>query len=170
MVVLFSNRKSKAEKEIVDILTACGADFISDKTVCAKGGYFTLTVFYKPTDLKIEKGIVLILDNTEKFLPQSLPDGTIGICEDCNSNALKIFEKNNIPVISCGNSSKNTITISSINDRNIIVTLQREITDKFGNIIYPGDYKIALSKDYSPFAVLSSAAILLLNGITPNKF
>ena len=170
MVILFSNRKSKTEKEIIEILTACGADVISDKGISATGGYFTVTVLYKPTDLKIKKGIALILDDTDRFCGQALPFGVTGICEDSNSAALKIFAENSVPVITCGSNSKNTVTLSSINGKNMVISLQRTLTDGYGKKLLPCDLKVRLKKEYSAFAVMCCTVILLLEGYFPTEF
>ncbi len=164
MVFLFSNRKSRLEKEIIEILTACGADYISDKTVTDTGGFFTVAGCYKNTELNIKKGVVLILDDTHRFEKQYIPDRIIGVCEDTNTSALKIFKKNGVPVITCGNNSKNTLTISSIDGNDFVVTLQRELMDINGNLVCPADYKMSLKKKYSPQAVMLSCAILCLVG------
>lgn len=170
MVILFSNRKNKTEKDVIEILTACGADFVSDKTVSASGGYFTVAACYKVINLKIKKGIAVIIDDTEKYDKQYLPMSVTGICEDGNLKALEIFEHNSIPVITCGNNHKNTLTISSINGKNIVVTLQRTVTDIYGKKMYPADFKIKLKKNYLKEAILLSVAILLLCGTEPKEF
>lgn len=162
MVILFSNRKSKLEKEIVEILIACGADVISDKSVVSAGGFFTLAICYKKTEIKTKKAIALFVDDSTKFCNQNLSDKVIGICEDKNINALENFKKNKVAVVTCGNNPKNTITLSSIEDGNYILTLQRQITNLRGNILYPADYKITLNKQYSPEAVMLSGAVLCL--------
>ena len=162
MVILFSNRKSKLGKEILEILIACGADFISDKSVISTGGFCTATVCYKKTKIDTKKAIILIIDDSEKFKNQILPLDVIGICEDTNQNALNIFRENNVPVITCGNNHKNTITISSIENNQYILTLQRQITNLKGNVILPTDYKITLNNKYSPEAVMLSGAVLCL--------
>ncbi len=162
MVILFSNRKSKLEKEILEILIACGADFVSDKSVVSAGGFFTVAVCYKKTNIDAKKAIILILDDSDKYLNQTLPSDVIGICEDVNFNALQVFKYNKVPVITCGNNHKNTITLSSIENNQYILTLQRQITDLKGNRILPTDYKITLDKKYSPEAVMLSGAVLCL--------
>lgn len=164
MVLLFSNRKNKLEKEIIEILTACGADFVSDKFITASGGYFTVAVCYKKTLININKGVALILDDTHRFINQELPIGITGICEDNNEIALKLFKANGLPVITCGNNAKNTLTISSVENNNYLVTLQREIIDINGNTICPADYKITLQKAYSPEAVMLSCGVLCMIG------
>lgn len=170
MVVLFSNRNNKIEKELIEILTACGADYISDKQISATGGFFTVVSFYKTAELNIKKGIALILDDTEKYYKQTFANDFIGICEDINVAAIKIFEKNSIPVITYGNNHKNTITVSSMEDKELLITLQRKLKNIYGEDIYPADYKITLKKPYLKETVMCAATILLLNGKEPKKF
>lgn len=170
LVILFADRKSRTEKDIIEILTFAGAGYISDKTVCSGEGVFTVVSEYKNIDLKLNKGIAVICDRTDRFDRQALPSGIIGICEDTNQSALSLFFKNKIPVISCGMGGKNTITISSLEENTLFATLQRSITDMHGSIIEPAEFKIKLNKCYSPFAVMASVAILLLHGITPKEF
>ena len=170
MVILLSNRKNKTEKEIIEILKQYGATFISDKFVSENDGNFTIISTYKKTDINLKKGIAVFIDNTSRFENQEFPIGIIGICEDKNTIALKEFQKNHIAVISCGMNLKNTITLSSINDDSLFATLQRTVTDYKGKSIDPSEFKIKLKKEYSPFAVMASLAILLLNGILPYEF
>lgn len=170
MVMLFSDRKNKIEKEIIEILTGCGANYISDRAVFSGNSPITIISVYKKTDLKLNKGIAVMLDNTDKFANQDLPYGIIGICEDTNINALEIFSKNNISVISCGMNSKNTLTLSSLNNENLFITLQRTITDIFKKEIDPSEFKIKLKKAYQPFSIMASIAIMLLCGVEPTEF
>lgn len=170
MVILFSGRKSETEKEIIEILSLNGGDYISDKTVCKGRGLFTVISEYKKTDLNLKKGIALVLDDTDRFKNQFFPFGIIGICEENNKTALKLFQNSKIPAISCGMNSKNAITASSLDSEYMLVTLMRTITDINGNDIETGEYRITLSKKYNPFSVMASAAVLLLHGITPKEF
>lgn len=170
MVILFSGRKNAAERELIEILTGCGADYISDRSVSAGDGIFTIISEYKKTDLRLKDGIAVFLDDTDRFSGQSFPEGMVGICEDTNKTALSLFKESNIPVISCGMNSKNTVTLSSLNSSSLLAALQRTVTDCKGNDIFPGEFKIKLSADYTPFAVMAATAVLLLNGITPESF
>ena len=167
MVILFSDRKTKTEKEIIEILKAYEADYISDKNIHKGGGKLTIISEYKVIDLKIENGIAVFISETDRFKGQKLPRGVIGICEDCNKTALKILSDSKIPVITCGMNSKNTVTLSSINSDTLLATLQRSFTDKNGKEICPEEFKIKQKKNYHPFSVMVSIAVLLLNGITP---
>lgn len=168
MVILFSGRKNKTEKEIIEILTGVGAGYISDKAIFSGDEQITIISEYKRTELKIDKGIAVFLDDTDRFKGQTFSNGIIGICEDCNKKALELFYESNIPVISCGMNQKNTITLSSINSDTLLASLQRTVTDIRGNEIEPEEFKIKLKKQYLPFSVMASTAILILCGIIPN--
>ena len=170
MVILFSERKNDTEKEIIEILTYHNGNYISDRTIKGDNGAFTVISEYQKTDLQLEKGVVLILGNTKRFKDQKIPTGIVGICEDNNHSAFKLFEKSRIPVISCGMNSKSTLTISSLEDSTMFLSLQRIITDINGNEIEPFEFKIKLKKIYNPFSVMASSAVLLTNGIIPFEF
>lgn len=170
MVILFSGRKSAVEKEIIEILSGYGADYISDKAVSSVGGRFTVVSEYKKTDIKLKNGIAVFIDDTDRFDNQVFPDGIIGICEDANLAALKAFKACGTPVISCGMGAKNTVTLSSLGGATLLAALQRTVTDFKGEDVDPAEFKIKLTKKYSPFAVMASAAVLLLVGIKPEVF
>ena len=135
MVILFSGRKSAVEKEIIEILTGYGANYISDKAVSSVDGSFTVVSEYKKTDIKLKSGIAVFIDDTDRFCNQIFPDGIIGICEDKNTAALKAFKTSGTAVISCGMSAKNTVTLSSFGDTSLLASLQRTLTDFEGNCI-----------------------------------
>lgn len=170
MVILFSNRKNRCENEIIEILTKYGASYISDKCVSENKGNFTIISIYKNTKIDLKSGIAVMIDDLNRFENQVFPIGITGICEDVNTKALQIFKNSGIAVISCGINSKNTITLSSINNDDLLTSLQRTLNDNLGNNIYPSEFKIKLTKKYLPFSIMASVAILLINGITPNEF
>lgn len=170
MVILFSGRKSAVEREIIEILCKYGANYISDKAVSAGDGGFTIISEYKKTDINLKNGIAVFIDDTDRFENQVFPDGITGICEDKNITALGIFKASGIPVISCGMSAKNTVTLSSLSSGSLLASLQRTVTDLSGGEVEPGEFKIRLTKPYTHFAVMASAAVLLLSGIVPDVF
>lgn len=168
MVILLSDRKSKYEKEIIEILKKHGAQHISDKFI--GDGKFTILSIYKKCEWQINKGIVVFLDEGKRFIEQEIPIGFIGVCDENNTTALSIFKKNKISVICCGLGGKNSITLSSLGNDALFACLQRNIQKNDGKIIEQGEYKIKLTKSYLPFSIMASVAILLLNNETPNEF
>lgn len=170
MVILFAERKSKNEKEIIEILKKYGADHISDGAIDRTKSRFTVVTVYKKTNLVLDSGIAVYTDNTNRFKAQKHPIGIIGICEENNTSAFEIFKKSNNAVITCGANRKNTLTFSSANSKFLMMSIQRTIIDQNGNTIDPCELKIELTKSYSAFSVMVCAGILLLNGIKPLKF
>ena len=170
MVVLLTNRKSKYEKEIIEILKNYGANHISDKFITENKNNFTIISVYKKTDITLNRGIAVFTEKSNRLKHQSLPIGVIGICEDNNEIGLETFKINHNAVLTCGPGNKNTITNSSISNNTIFLTIQRTIINQNGEKIEPCEIKIELSKNFLPFSVMAAAAILILYGITPNKF
>lgn len=170
MILLFSDKKSKCEEEIIEILKKYGGNYISNKTVYSQNGSFTIISINKPVKIETDTGIAVILDKCDKFNNQDIPCGFIGVCENNNKNALQIIKKNNLPVICCGMNPKSTITFSSMEDNIILASLQRTIMNIKFKKTEPTDFKIKLDKNYNPFSVMASLAILLLNDISPDKF
>ncbi len=170
VVILLSERKSKIEKEIIEILQKYGGNHISDKNITETQSKFTIITVYKKTEITLNKGAVVFVEKTHRFKEQKFPIGIIGICEEKNKTAFETFKKSNNAVITCGINNKNTVTLSSINKDNLLITLQRSLIDINGNHIYPCEFKIKLTKAYAPFSIMSAATVLLLNGITPQEF
>ena len=170
MVILLSDRNNKHEKEIIEILKKHGGQHISDKFIGDNEGKFTVLSIYKKSELQINKGVIVFLDEGKRFADQEIPIGFIGVCDENNIKALSIFKKNKISAICCGLGSKNSITLSSLGDNSLFACLQRNIQKNDGKIIEQGEFKIKLTKKYLPFSIMASVAILLLYGITPNEF
>ena len=164
MVILFSRCKSTVQKEIADILYKFGGDLIEDKRIKLGSGDFTVLSVTKPQQLLLKNSIVVFCDENEKFENQVLPKGIIAICDSQNKIALGILKKNGVAAVTCGNSSKNTVTIASITDNSAIISLQRTLYDIKGKKIEPADFKIKLPPKFSPFSVMAAVAVLLLCG------
>lgn len=170
MVILLSDRKSKYEKEIINILKKYDFQHISDKFIGNTNCKFKLLSIYKKCELQIEKGVVVFLDQGNRFINQEIPIGFIGVCEDNNVTALSILKNKKISTICCGMNNKNSITLSSLNDEYLFACLQRNLQNINGNIVEQGEFKIKLTKKYLPFSIMAATAILLLKGITPVEF
>ena len=80
MVILFSGRKDRFEREIIEILTNYGAFYISDKSVFENKNTFTIISAYKKTNINLTGGIAVFTENSERFVSQELPIGIIGVC------------------------------------------------------------------------------------------
>ena len=170
MVLIFSDRKSAEEKEIISILKGFDITYISDKFIKSGKKGLTILNIHKIVELNIDKGIAVMIGDTSRFSSQKFPKGIIGICDCYNKNSLEIFAKHPMEVITCGMGRKNTVTFSSINQDTALLTFQRNITDFSGRTIEPAEYRLKLKTKYNNFSVMASFTILLLNGIKPDIF
>ena len=146
MIILLTDRKNKCEKEIIEILTKYGATHISDKHIAGGNSNLTILSLYKISELKINKGIIVFIDNGKRFMGQSIPIGITGICEESNTSALNVLKENKIEAVCCGIGNKNTITLSSIGTNKLFACLQRTLQNSNGKIIEQGEFKIKLTK------------------------
>ena len=161
MEILFAEMACGAGKEIYEILQRSG---IGEKTE------FPVITEHERPEIGSNPAITVFAGNSEAFRGIALPGGTVGICEDSNLTALKILMENGATVITCGMNPKNTVTLSSLTSSSALVSLQRTVTDIFGNDAEPCEIGIKLNRGHSPFAVTASAAVLLLAGVTPAEF
>lgn len=167
MIILFAARNSKTEKEITEILCSFGVNYISSSMVLQGKNQPTLISLHKPTRLDIKKGMVIFCDDTERFAAQDLPKTVFGICEEDCATALSVFKNSGVAVISCGLGSKNTVTVSSIGENQMLIAFQRSFINLKGEIIEPREYRINLTKSYNTYSVLAATTALILNSIIP---
>ena len=148
MVVILSGKENSAESEIMAELN----------------GFEAISLIGK-TDININKGVVIIADQNKRLKNVKLSKSLTGICSDENLTALNIFKKNCLPIITCGMGSKNTVTVSSISEKSLMLSLQRNIRDINGKVIEPLEIK-AEKKGESFFPIMAAeTAKLILGGV-----
>lgn len=80
---------------------------------------------------------------------------------------LQMISDMDLKVITYGFNRKSTITISSVKEDNMMICIQRQIEDIYGNIIEPQESKVNICRDleYSPSFVMGVCSVLLVYGI-----
>lgn len=170
MIIIPTQRNSKYENEIVEILKKYGVNYYCDNHIYEGSENITCISIYKPTKIFAKNAVVIFTEKTTRFITQELPISAIGICEENNKIALSCFKKNRNAVLTCGINNKNTVTISSITDKNVMITLQRSVIDLNGKCLEPMEFKIINTKKYLPYSIIAAAIALILNGIIPSEF
>ena len=99
-----------------------------------------------------------------------IADSALAICDGDDRVVLDTLCRTKIPVVSCGMCAKNSITLSAFDDKSAMISIQRSFCDIFSKNVPAGEYRIALSKPYSPFAVMACTAALLFHQVIPGKF
>lgn len=103
-------------------------------------------------------------------LPEPLPVGTTVIAASDDERQLKSLAESQIPVITCGLSSKDTFTFSSKEEESAVVALMRSIKSVYGHTIEPMEVPITFPPKTDEFTLLSYMATLILTEtISPQK-
>lgn len=89
---------------------------------------------------------------------------TVAVVDSQNEDAVQYIAENKINAVTCGLSSYDTITLSSLTPDSAVVSLQRPVTSFSGALIEPFEAPVRLSRNAERYSILSVCAILLLSG------
>lgn len=143
------------------------------KVAYIRSGYHT-SVCGEPDFLLLECGQIHTGNGARSIIicksDFSIPAGRCAVCEDGafgvmqteNQNAAELLSGWGIPVISCGMSVTDTLTLSSVGAEGAVVCLQRSIPTLDGATVEPFEAPLNLPCD--SYALLCVAAVLLLSG------
>lgn len=96
--------------------------------------------------------------------PLALSEGVVSILETENQAAARTLLHSGATALTCGLTARDTLTLSSISDRNPVISIQRSITAFDGHTLEPCEKRVALHAPLSGYALLSVCAVLLLTG------
>ena len=136
------------------------------KQLAGKADFLCLTHIPKK-DLDLD---VAVFCNTPASLrPLKLRKNTVAVCDSEDKTAIDMLAKNKIPAITAGMSGFDTVTLSSITEREVTVSLLRPVTTLSGTVTEPCDFTVALTKPYSCRTVLICCATLVLLNVFPKQ-
>ena len=124
--------------------------FINDKNILNVKNIKFETIII---DAKIKNKFELrkILSNAKYIILNSDIELDINILNDLN-----------LVVITYGFNNKSTFTVSSIEENDIIICLQRIIFNKKGNEIEPQEYELKIDKDIDKYTAIAIEIIKIL--------
>ena len=88
----------------------------------------------------------------------------IAIVDSDDGEPLPAVSSTNLPVITCGLSKKDSITLSSIGREQVVVSVQRSIQCMNGSIAEPQEIPFRLSGPVDHFVLMALTAIVLFLG------
>lgn len=112
-------------------------------------------------ELLINSCILVFAENAKITVPKIVCENITAIVNSTSTAQIKALAKLGIPVITCGNSQKDTLTYSSVTDDGIVVSLQRSIKSLLGNTIEPLELPITNSDNLDIYSGLASVGIYL---------
>ena len=93
---------------------------------------------------------------------KKFPKGIIGIAAEDDTSALRLLKNSGTKTVTCGFSETATLTVSSVGENNIVVSLQRPITAQTGRVIEEGEWELKLETNANVFAVMAAKIVLLM--------
>ena len=142
---IITNQKNELyfRKEISKYVPVENIIFITDKNIYnVKNVKFETIIIDKKIDNKIE--IRKIISNSTYLLLNADIEIDVEIMDDLN-----------LTVITYGFNNKATFTVSSIEENNMIICLQRVIFNKNGTKIEPQEYQLKSARDIDKYAVIA---------------
>lgn len=117
-----------------------------------------------PSKINCE-GLFIFKNSFKNLRASNFPKKFLPIVDSQNLQALKCLEKTSQIVITCGTSSKNTLSFSSFSNSEAIISLQRYLKTK-NKIIEPHEFSLKITDSCSPITLLIICAVLLLSDIS----
>lgn len=169
-LVLYGDIKDKSiTSKLCRVLSDYGGVLYFSDTKAVKYGKFSDNSFIvyecdNIQEITIPSSIVIFKNKQTSEHIIKITDSAICITESSNQKAITSIRGNNSPCISCGMSSNDSVTLSSISDTEAIISIQRSLTDIGGNVIEPCDITVKLKQFCDGFSLLSIFCILILSG------
>lgn len=162
-------------KNLTEALTSAltfygGVQLFSSDTILktSKNPKFNLCSTLSLPNVSNLKGVVIFDDRFKATSKKDNCNCLIPVLHSQNKKAISQLKGSNTAVITCGTSSRDTLSLASIEENRAIISLQRDITDIYGNIFEPMDITVNLKKERGVYPTLAACAALLLCGIDPS--
>ncbi|MBR3576549.1 MAG: hypothetical protein IKL42_03990 [Clostridia bacterium] len=111
---------------------------------------------------------VCVMEENDASFIHNIPADSIIIANGDNHDLVMTLGQYNNKVITCGLAGICTITLSSITDEEIVVCIQRNITDLCGKCIMPQEIPVK-AKSLTPHDAMLMYALALVCGEKPDK-
>lgn len=167
IIIYGSCNKNLTSKNLCNILEYHGgASCFSNSNICDhytdKPKYAVLKT-NKIKSLDVKSGVMVFNCCEDESLPNIInTNGLTCLVSSENSNAISKLASLSIPAIAFGMSPKDTITLSSIDHTDAVISVQREITLQSGNTLEPCEFIVNNVDDLNDDEVLMIGSILIL--------
>ena len=108
------------------------------------------------------RGIFVFKSNLQFQDNIIIPPGFLAILPSYNCNAASILKNINVFAVTCGTSSRDTISLSSLNNSRAVISLQRNVRSVDDELILPHEIVVDLNGQIAIYPLLASIAILVL--------
>ena len=175
-LILYGEIKDKSvTSKLCRVLSDYGGVLYFSDSKAIKYGMFDHISFVvlecdKLCEISIPNCIVIFKSKQSSSCHIKLCSSAISIVESSNKKAIRAISGNQNPCISCGMSSNDTITLSSISDTDATISIQRSINEINNASIEPCDVTVKLKNFCDGYTLLSTFCALTLSGYMENGY
>lgn len=130
---------------------------------------YLITEYETPPRLNVGRGIFVFKDKVSCPMPVKVPKGFIAVAHSASAESLTLLQQAGCPAVVCGMSSRDTVTLSGLQEPSAAVSLQRKIVDLQGNAIEAQEIPVKLSSPLEGYPLLAACAVLLLTQGEPKE-
>lgn len=168
MIVLFSKENSKLKGDLLKFLRVYGFGAVDKKIALnSKFGRDIVVCADRRKNISADNAVLVFAgcDDIGKFKIEG--NAAFAVTYGMNINSAKKLLEMKLNVVNCGLANTDTVTISSMNYENILISLQRKIKNIYGKFSEPQEYSLNHMVQFSPEVLLIGVAILIIYGISP---
>jgi hypothetical protein len=116
-------------------------------------------------EIGLKSGIILFKNSLQPQKAIHIPSGFLCVLETKNYHAASLLKDTDAAVVTCGTSTKDTLSIASLENDSAVLSLQRSLKTLKGETLEPHDFTVGFSEKRSPHQLLSVCAALLISGL-----
>ena len=116
-------------------------------------------------DCRMKPCIVIVPPGSTAELGKNFDSDTLFILSSEQKKILRTMVKLNLRTMTCGASAKDSLTFSSKDDDELVVSLQRSVVNFRGETIEPLEFPIKRTPEIDDFTAMAYISILIETGI-----
>jgi hypothetical protein len=117
----------------------------------------------------LQTGILLFKNSIRQQSKYRIPDRFFCVLQTKNTHAAALLRDTAATVVTCGTSTRDTLSIAGLEGAGAALSLQRNLPMLDGGILEPFDFTVSCSEERSPNQLLSVCAVLLISGADSSK-
>ncbi|MCI1965852.1 MAG: hypothetical protein LKJ17_06950 [Oscillospiraceae bacterium] len=131
---------------------------------CGSHPEYLLYEYEKVPEIRLKHGMVLFKNSILPQNPVPLSQNFLYVLEAKNARAAALLKGSGVTAVTCGTSSKETLSIAGLEEGSAALSLQRTLKALNGQMLEPHDFTVKFSEPRSPHQLLMVCAALLISG------
>lgn len=120
-------------------------------------------------ELHMETGVLVFKTGVRLKHSIHIPEGVRCVLNSRNHQTAELLGKMKISAAACGMSSRDTLSIASLDYGSAVLSLQRSVLTLGGKLLEPHDFQVQVEGNAGPAQILTVSMILLLLGLDSGK-